>query len=440
MTSILPPRQSLSYRLLALLLVISLSVSLLLTGLMVGRDYRQAMQEVDSQMALIAERDVPVIEDNLWVMDNDDVRVVLRGLLHSPYLWHAFIEDQKGQLSIEEGEAPSGHLLQRELPLAYTYDGQTVNLGRLKIDFSLDELYNALLAGAGQRLLVNGGGVLLAALAFFWLLQAMLTRHLLAISTYLKEHDDWDDATPLRLTGRPGLPTTEEVDELERIVLAINDLRRHQREAVTALQAEIGTRRRAEASLRESEEILRAIFEQAAVGLARIDPENGCLLQVNQRYCDLVGYSPEELTGRPYQSLTHPDDRASGSDCLRRLRLGSCRSCSLEQRYLRLNGEPVWVQLTMSPVRAANAMPAGYILVVEDIGPRRAAEAELAGHQRLLEDLVRQRTEELRERNQRLAALNQHFVGRELRRAELKAENKRLRQAAGAASPGEPRG
>ncbi|MDA8417604.1 MAG: hypothetical protein M0Z90_01075, partial [Desulfobacteraceae bacterium] len=109
MTSILPPRQSLSYRLLALLLALSLSVSLLLTGLMVGRDYRQAMREVDSQMALIAERDVPVIEDNLWVMDNDDVRVVLRGLLHSPYLWHALIEDQKGQLSIEEGEVPSGH-------------------------------------------------------------------------------------------------------------------------------------------------------------------------------------------------------------------------------------------------------------------------------------------------------------------------------------------
>ena len=61
-----------------------------------------------------------------------------------------------------------------------------------------------------------------------------------------------------------------------------------------------------EAALRESEERFRAIFEQAAVGMAEVDVQTGRFLRVNDKLCDILGYSREELLMRGWQHLTHP--------------------------------------------------------------------------------------------------------------------------------------
>ena len=64
-----------------------------------------------------------------------------------------------------------------------------------------------------------------------------------------------------------------------------------------------------EKKLRESEERFRLMFEQASVGMA-FASLNGRLIQVNQRYCDITGYTREALLGRTVSSITHPDDVA----------------------------------------------------------------------------------------------------------------------------------
>src|SRR5260370_21551870 len=63
-----------------------------------------------------------------------------------------------------------------------------------------------------------------------------------------------------------------------------------------------------EASLPESEELFRATFERAVIGIAHFSP-GGRWLRVNQRLCDLLGYDRDELAARTSQDLTHPDDR-----------------------------------------------------------------------------------------------------------------------------------
>ena len=66
-------------------------------------------------------------------------------------------------------------------------------------------------------------------------------------------------------------------------------------------------RGRSDDALKESEELFRAIFNQAAVGIAQIGPD-GHFLRLNQKYCDIVGYAHDELIMRTFQSITHLDD------------------------------------------------------------------------------------------------------------------------------------
>ena len=68
----------------------------------------------------------------------------------------------------------------------------------------------------------------------------------------------------------------------------------------------------------ESDERFRATFFQAAVGIAQTGIDNRWLL-LNDRFCEIVGYSPTELTGKTFVDITHPDDREASRTAVRQL-------------------------------------------------------------------------------------------------------------------------
>jgi PAS domain S-box-containing protein len=102
-----------------------------------------------------------------------------------------------------------------------------------------------------------------------------------------------------------------------------------------------------ESVLRESEKRFRATFEQAAVSVAHSSLD-GRLLLMNQKLCDILGYTPEEIVTKTYQEVTHPNDLEAELEYARRLIAGEIESCSYEKRYVRKNGAPIWVNLTAS--------------------------------------------------------------------------------------------
>jgi len=136
-------------------------------------------------------------------------------------------------------------------------------------------------------------------------------------------------------------------------------------------------RRQVEATLNASEERFRATFEQAAVGIAHVAPD-GTWLRVNQRLCEIVGYTHDELLKTTFQQITHPDDLEADLEQLNLVLTGGhFDTYAMEKRYFRKDGAMVWVNLTVSLVRGSDGTPAYFISIVEDINARKLMEETL---------------------------------------------------------------
>jgi PAS domain S-box-containing protein len=143
--------------------------------------------------------------------------------------------------------------------------------------------------------------------------------------------------------------------------------------------------RKIEEDLYASEDRFRAIFEQAAVGISQVRLD-GRWAQVNQRFCDIVGYTREELQALTFQEITHPEDLEADLARLRQLLDGETQTCSVEKRYIHKSGGPVWVHLTASLVRSrpqgirrkgsSLGEPQYFIGVIEDISARKELERQ----------------------------------------------------------------
>ncbi|MDZ7995652.1 MAG: PAS domain S-box protein [Nostoc sp. EspVER01] len=142
-----------------------------------------------------------------------------------------------------------------------------------------------------------------------------------------------------------------------------------------SLQTEITERQRIEEALRESEQRFRAAFHQAAVGIAHVAIDGSWLL-VNQKLCDILGYTLEELQLLTFQDITHPDDLNTNLKYVEQILADNIQTYSMEKRYFRKDNSIVWVNLTVSLMRESNGEPKYFISVVEDISERKAAQRE----------------------------------------------------------------
>ena len=132
-------------------------------------------------------------------------------------------------------------------------------------------------------------------------------------------------------------------------------------------------RARAEERLRISEERFRKIYEHAATGIVIADLQ-GRLLRCNPAFCAIVGYTQPELEKMIFSALVHPEDRAANIAETHRLLDGNLAHFEIENRYVRSDGESVWVHKFASLIRDDAGAPVHFLALITDVSRRRQGE------------------------------------------------------------------
>lgn len=169
-------------------------------------------------------------------------------------------------------------------------------------------------------------------------------------------------------------------------------------EASELLDSRTNALRQSNTELVAKEAQFRSVFEQAAVGIALVGLD-GKWMQVNDRLCDIVGHPRVKLLSLSFQDITYADDLAADLHLVEQLVAGRIPSYSMEKRYVRQDGFPVWANLFVSLVRTSDGTPNYFVSVLEDIQRRKDAETALATErvtrEQQLEGLVVERTQAL---------------------------------------------
>jgi len=145
------------------------------------------------------------------------------------------------------------------------------------------------------------------------------------------------------------------------------------------LSRELQIRQQAEAALTESEAKLRTSFANAPIGFAITDPESH-ILEANPAYCRLTGYGIGELRNLDFDRLVHPDDYDENKRLVRQMLAGEMPDFVIENRYVRKDGQAIWVRKSVSAVRDANGTMSWIIALVEDITTKRQSDELIWQH------------------------------------------------------------
>lgn len=176
------------------------------------------------------------------------------------------------------------------------------------------------------------------------------------------------------------------------------------------------------ASLERSEMLFARTVSHAAVGIAIATPD-GHWVEVNQRFCEIVGHPREQLIGQHAAAIVHPDDLQRGRQLVHRVLHGEADALSLELRFARGDGSDSWTQVGASALMDARGVPENLVAVLTDINPRMRVQQELEALQLTLEHRIDERTNQL---HQVVAQLQAEIGVREAAQRALTEEKERF--------------
>ena len=120
----------------------------------------------------------------------------------------------------------------------------------------------------------------------------------------------------------------------------------------------------------------RRFFDLPLIGMAVTSPERR-FIEVNDKLCQILGYPREELIGRDWASITHPDDLTGNLDLLDEAMAGATESYSMEKRYIHRDGQTVYASISVCCVRRADGTADHFVLTVQDVTARHQVQEQL---------------------------------------------------------------
>lgn len=149
-------------------------------------------------------------------------------------------------------------------------------------------------------------------------------------------------------------------------------------EGGVAVILDITERRRSELIAPRRADGFEEVFEQAPIGTGLLDMQGRWLL-VNRALCEITGYTAEELVGKRFEGIIHPEDADNDAADRARLLAGEISALQVHKRYFDASGETVSAIVSMSLVRDRDGAPLHFIAQLQDVSARRELEEQLLG-------------------------------------------------------------
>ncbi len=206
------------------ILLFSTLVTLISTVLQLYFDFRRDVREIEGRFNEIRLSAVPSLSNSLWVVDHDQLRLLLDGIIRLPDMKMAEVREQsavaKTPMVITVGTPQERPGLHAEMPLTRMAEGKATILGSLRVEATLDDVYHRLLTTAEVILISQGIKTFLVSGFILFICHRLVTRHLISIAAGMRRHDR-RSPLPLLTLDRPKPGRS---DELDQLIQSLNDL------------------------------------------------------------------------------------------------------------------------------------------------------------------------------------------------------------------------
>jgi len=352
------PAGGIAMALLVRVLIFSTLVTLVLTVLQLTLSYRSERARLDSRFTEIDEATSRSLGESLWALDSRQIEEQLEGILRLPSIRAVAVRENSSSaraLTVFRGQHQAANAVSKEFPLACC-GTQPRQIGVLRIEATLTDIYRDLAAQAIVILLSNAARTFLVALFILFVVHRLATRHMLDIAASLARVELDGQAEPLRLRRPPG-----KGDELDQLVEALNAMR----ERLRLHAAELG-----DANTRMST-ILDNIPE-----LAWVKDADGRFVAVNRALAAAKGFDePAQMIGLTDHDV-QPEERANAYRADDLAVMSSRASRLIEEDHVNADGSISLVETVKTALRDRDGRVVGTVGIARDVTARRQAQAD----------------------------------------------------------------
>lgn len=360
-------------KLIVALVLFSSLITAVITAFELVSQYRQGLSQIDRSIAFVGESQLPSLIDGVWVADRQQVQLQIDGLLRLPEIEYIGISVD-GQVRWSAGKVVSQRQVGSEVPLVRQHRGQALEIGRLHMVASVDQVLARLWSHLLETLISNAFKTLLVAGFMLLVFQYLVTRHLTRLAGFVSSIDpvaphgeqlQFDRA----ITGR------WRPDILDSVMSSIN-----------ALSSSLHG---AHEALLRSEERLRMLTRQTTAFIYELDP-GGRILFANRTY---PGLTREQVEGTQLVDWFPPASRQAIAQALARA-VDQGKPQRLEYAIPDAQGQLRAYVAALTPILRDGDLTS-VALTALDISEQKAAEREIRELNSTLEARVRERTAQL---------------------------------------------
>lgn len=361
-------RSPLSLRLLAYILVCSSLFTLAASAFQLYSDFRRDVSQVDERMSLIETSYMSSLSSSVWALDRNLLEIQLEGILSLPDIEHLTLDIEPDTTIVmgKDPESLSSGTRQHQFRLEHLTRGGIETLGTLTIVASMEGIYRDLKRKALMILTTQGVKTFLLSFLILFIIQHLITRHLVTMASYARHFSLRNLPGPLNLARRN--TSANRRDELAQVTDAVNEMRDRLSEDMQRQQEDADEIRK-----------LSLAIEQCPSSILICD-RHWQVEYANNKFTRLSGHSLNAIRGK-HPGMLNPKARNNQEN--RQLwehiqqevrRKGEWQGEMHSNRY---NGERFWEQVTITPIRDEQGNPTQYLVLGEDISIRKRYEQQL---------------------------------------------------------------